>query len=445
MRHTIIACCLLALSSASPAAGDYDEFEYQFTLSLERSALEGVTLGDDPQGDRLVIEEYELELDLEYALGDDAYLFFVGTLVDDSETLETAGNEEESRGLEVSQIGFGYLFGETVASELSVGRMEFLSASEWWVWWDEELDAVRLQSSYASFSAMLALSSAQAPELTSDDFIDPEEEDLRRALASLAWHIDDEQALILYYLDQVDESSSYRIGEVEDIERVDEQDADLAWIGVSYLGEFDLAAAGVVALELHAARVEGDETLYGFEESGDSAELEEIEQRDVEGSAQGILLRWSPAQLPDWTLVVGNARGSGDSNPDDGRDRSFRGSGLQGDNESFGELYQPGLSNLEVDILGIAWEFSDGVELALIAYDYRQRELAEEMRDVSIDLETTGLSRDLGQEFDLVLTVEARAGMELVLTMAEFDAGRAYGDYSNETSTFIKVELDYEF
>ena len=55
MRHTIIACCLLALSSASPAAGDYDEFEYQFTLSLERSALEGVTLGDDPQGDRLVI------------------------------------------------------------------------------------------------------------------------------------------------------------------------------------------------------------------------------------------------------------------------------------------------------------------------------------------------------------------------------------------------------
>ena len=104
MRHTIIACCLLALSSASPAAGDYDEFEYQFTLSLERSALEGVTLGDDPQGDRLVIEEYELELDLEYALGDDAYLFFVGTLVDDSETLETAGNEEESRGLEVSQL-----------------------------------------------------------------------------------------------------------------------------------------------------------------------------------------------------------------------------------------------------------------------------------------------------------------------------------------------------
>ena len=133
------------------------------------------------------------------------------------------------------------------------------------------------------------------------------------------------------------------------------------------------------------------------------------------------------------------------TDPEDGRDRSFRQNGLQGDSESFGELYQPELSNLSVDIVGIAWELSNGVELALIRYDYEQRELAEEMRDVSIEVDTTGESRDLGSEIDLVLTVDARAGLELILTLAEFDPGRAYGEYSGETSNLIKFELDFEF
>ena len=146
MRSTILACCLLGLSGALPAIGDYDDLEYKFTLSLERSALDGVTLGDEREEDRLVIEEYELELDLEYALGESAYLFFVGTLTDDSETVETAGISEDETGLEINELGFGYLFGDSIVSELTVGRMEFVSASEWWVWWDEELDAVRLQS-----------------------------------------------------------------------------------------------------------------------------------------------------------------------------------------------------------------------------------------------------------------------------------------------------------
>ena len=67
------------------------------------------------------------------------------------------------------------------------------------------------------------------------------------------------------------------------------------------------------------------------------------------------------------------------------------------------------------------------------------------MRDVTIELDPTGESRDLGRETDLILTVDARDGMELILTLAEFDPGKAYGEFSNETSNFIKFELDYEF
>ena len=197
---------------------------------------------------------------------------------------------------------------------------------------------------------------------------------------------------------------------------------------------------------MHAAWVEGDETIYEFEQSGPGREeVEEISRHDVEGNAQGALLRWTPAQFDEWTLILGNARGSGDSNPDNRLDKSFRQTGLQGDSESFGELYQPELSNLNIDIVGVAWEFSEGIELALIGYSYRQRELAEEMRDVTIELDTTGESRDLGREIDLVLTVDARDGMELIIILAEFDPGRAYGKFANETSSFAKFELDYEF
>ena len=445
MRPFVVACWLLFLPALAAAADEYSALDYQFTLSLERSALDGLTFGDEPEEDRLVIEEYELELALEYEVSDDFYLFFVGTLLNDSETLETAGIEEEDSGLEISQLGFGYLFGETVVSELNLGRIEFVSASEWWVWWDEELDAVRLHSSYANFDSLLALAEPQAPELTNEDDIDPEEDGIRRAFLTLAWSLTAEQSIIFYYLDQEDRSGGFRVGDIEDVDRIDEEDADLTWIGVSYLAELDLGAGGELAVELHAARVDGDETLYEFDESGRRAEVEEIERRDVDGSAEGLLLNWTPAQFDEWTLILGHARGSGDSNPDDGRDKSFRQTGLQGDSESLGELYQPELSNLSIDMIGVAWEFSDGVELALIRYDYEQRELAEEMRDVSIELDTTGESRDLGREVDLVLTVDARPGMELILTLAEFDPGRAYGEFSNETSTFVKFELDYEF
>jgi len=309
MRRSLFTCCILGLSSLVSAADDFGNFDYRITLNLERSALDGLTFGDEQPEDRLEIEEYELELALEYEVSSELYLFFVGTLVDDSETLQTSGIQEEDRGLEINQLGAGYLFGDTVASDLNVGRLEFQSASEWWVWWDEELDGVRLQSSFGEFSTMLALTEPQAPALTNQDDIDAEEEGLRRAMLTLAWYLNDEQSLIFYYLDQQDRSDDFRVGQVEKTDRVDEEDADLTWLGISYLAEFDLGEAGELGLELHAARVEGDETVHEFDEAGGKAEVEEILRRDVEGSAEGVLLNWTPARFDEWTLILGRAQG----------------------------------------------------------------------------------------------------------------------------------------
>jgi len=446
MRKLLPAWYLLCAYGAAASAGEIGAFDYDFTLNLERSALDGLSLGDDQAADRLVEEDYEFEFALEYQVNESLYLFFTGALTDESETVKTANLTADKSGLERREMGLGYYFGERLPSELDLGRMEFKSASEWWIWWDEELDAVRLQSSYRNFDAMLALAEEQAPAHSDDDFIDPEFDGVRRTMLSLAWAITADQSVILHYLDQRDGSESFDLGEFEDFERIDEEDADLSWTGIDYLADFDLRTAGELQVELHAARVSGDETVYEFGDPAmGQAEVEEKLQRRVGGSAYGWRVGWTPAQLDELTLILGQARGDGDPDPGDGRNESFRQTGLQGDSESFGELYQPELSNLDLELIGIEWRVSPGVMLALLNYRYRQLELADEMRDVSIELDPGGASRELGRETDLVVKIDGRDGLELIITLAEFRPGSAYGGFADETSNFIKLELDYEF
>ena len=447
MRNLFVVILAFDLFYLAPVAAENGSpLDYSFQISLERSALEGLSLGSDPAEDRLLEEDYEFEFSLEYQLTENSYLFFTGALIDETETVETSGMEENVSGLERKQMGLGYFFGETIKSEFKIGRMEFVSVSEWWLWWDEELDAVSLDSTYGDLEATLVLAEEQARESTGVDFIDPEFEDVRRILLSLAWEFNPGHSLILYYLDQTDNSQSFNVGEFEDYDKIDEEDADLEWTGISYLGEFEIESVGEFEIELHAAQVSGDETVYEFDDPvAGSSEVVEREQYRVDGSAQSYLISWTPAALNDWSFILGNARGSGNSNPDNNRNDSFRQSGLQGDSESFGEFYQPELSNLVVDLVGIEWEVSEGVEIALLRYDYEQDELADEMRDVSLAIDPSGNSRDLGRETDLVVTIEARDGLEIILTAAEFDPGSAYDGVSGETGNFISFELAYEF
>jgi len=464
MRNLLIVTFVAGLSCfAQSGAADNPIFEYEFALSLERNVLDNVGLGNDPTladpgedpvGDRVIEEDYEFEFALEYQVNDNLYFFFSGSLIDETETLEfnnsvnTRDSSEEVSGLERKEIGAGIYFGEEIDSELKIGRMEFASTSEWWLWWDEELDAISLESSYGNFEALLGIAEEQARETTDADFIDPEIDGIKRILASLSWEFAADQSLNFYYLDQADNSSSFTVGEFEDFDRIDEEDADLSWTGVSYLGGFDVDKVGEIEVELHLARVSGHETVYEFDDPDpvtDQSEIVEKERNRVTGSAHSYLVSWTPAALDDWSFIIGGARGEGDSNPGDNRDESFRQSGLQGDSESFGELYQPEVSNMAVRVLGVEWEVYEGIEIALLSYDYEQDEAADEIRDVSIEIDPSGLSRDLGKELDLVVTFEAYDGLELILVAAEFEAGKAYGIYEGETSTYVSFELAYEF
>jgi len=447
MRNFFAIILIGSLPGILPAMADENSaLDYLFTINLDISEIDNLSLGDDPLVDKLTEEEYELELALEYTVNDNLYLFLVAGLVDETATVTPVNEIDEVKGIERKQMGLGVYFGEEINSEFILGRREFVSASEWWIWWDEELDAISLDSAYGNFETLIGVAEEQWKTSTDDDFVDPEIDGVRRIITSLGWKFATEQSLNFYYLDQDDNSDSHNVGDFEDFDELDEADGDLSWSGVSYLGEFDFGKVGEIEVELHYSKVSGDEIFYEFDDpAGGQAEVIEKGSRRVSAEADSYLLSWTPAQLEDWSFIVGRARGDGDSNPDDNRDESYRQNGLQGDSDVFGALYQPEISNMVVQAFGIEWEAYEGVEIALMYYDYEQDERSDEIGDVTIEVDPTGLSSDLGNEIDLIVNLEVYDNLELVLIVGQFEAGKAYGVYDGETSNFVSFELNYEF
>ena len=445
MRRFVIALGLICGPGWVVASGHDDGFSYTLELASEYSEIDGLSLGDDPDRDRLVEQDYEVAFSLEYQASDRLYYYFGGAFVDESEAEKPRGERESLNGFERGEIGVGYGFGDEIESELRAGRREFVSTSNWWYWWDEELDSISLESRFGKFEFLVALAEEQAREVSGMDRIDPELKDLRRVLARFDWEIAGGQLLQIYYLDQRDDSASYRDGQLVREDRIDEEDADLTWTGISYLGWFEDDRLGEIEIEFAWARVDGSETVFDLDDpAGGFAEVDETTRQDVSGDAFGFRAGWSPAAFDDVSFIVGHARASGDKTEDDGKNESFRQTGLQGEAEVFGKLYQPELSNLVVDTIGIEFGLADNVDVGLFRHDFRQDRVAEDMRDVAIDVDTIGSGRALGSEIDLIFTFEVY-DVEIDLTAARFEAGSAYGSLRGETSHYWQLELSYVF
>lgn len=443
LPYTIFTC-LFHLSSATAENGGqlYSDIE----IGIEFNVLDGLSLGADNLNNKLVEQDREIEFDLEYRHDDQVSLFFTGALMDESEIIKSADIKTNHSGLEFRELGIAYLFGDVIDSELKLGRVEYESISRWWSWWDDELDIISLQMWYEDLEAFVAIAEQQAVESTDEDFIDPEMDKIQRLVLSMSWEILDGQILNYYYLKQSDNSSTYHIGDTEEYSRIDEEDADLTWQGVSYVADIELQSIGEIDLELHYSEIQGRSTLYEFEElSADVVEVSEQMQEDVDASASGYLLRWTPYAYDQLSFVIAGARGSGDANLDDRENRSYRQTGLQGDFESYGELFQPELSNLKVDMIGLQWRFAEDMSVDLMRFDYKQEVLSDEIRNASIEVEPSGNSRNLGTELDLILSVEHEETLELFFTYAKFKPGRAFADYPEKNLEYVGIDFVYKF
>ncbi len=294
---------------------------------------------------------------------------------------------------------------------LQVGRQRFKDFREWV--FDETLDAVRLFYENNRLELQFSYSS---------NILDPEDAEDRI------------KNLILYGVYDIwekDKAVAYLINRRGDHSENDPTGLNLSFIGVSWKGK----SIKRQKYWLEAAIVRGDEA--GKNVSGFAFDV---------GWTSRFKHRFKPA------VTIGYAFGSGDSNPDDNRDRSFRQTGLQDNSsklrgvikvEQYGELFEPELSNLVVGTLAFGIRPLKKASIDLIYHHFQQvwalQERENELRDVGIKPDPNGESRDLGDEIDLVFGWKVTTDLKVEALAAFFLPGSAFPGADNAFLAKIKI------
>ncbi len=296
---------------------------------------------------------------------------------------------------------------------LQLGRQRFNDFREWI--YDENLDAVRLFYEKDRLEFQFSYST---------NLFDPD--DSKEEIKNL----------VLYGIYQAwkeDKAAFYlmnRRGDDPDLHPVSSR-ISLTFIGVSWKGKsiknqrYWLDAATVSGHEA-GKKVRG----YGF---------------DV-GWISRFKYHFNPA------VTIGYAFGSGDSNPDDNRDKSFRQSGLQDNSakhrgliriEQYGEVFEPELSNLMIGTFGFGFRPTKNGSLDIVYHHFQQVRTENRLRNVRIKPDPNGESRDLGNEVDLILGWAVRKGLNIQAIWGVFFPGAAFPGTDN---VFLgKIEIQFLF
>jgi hypothetical protein len=161
----------------------------------------------------------------------------------------------------------------------------------------------------------------------------------------------------------------------------------------------------------------------------------------VEGRAAGTLKYWGnaavrrghagPIKLTGWAvdgavayrfpalgapvIAAGYAAASGDQSRSDGVDSNFRQTGLQDNTARFhglkrlayyGELFDPELSNIEIVTAGSGMKPFAAASIDVVYHRYRQRQVRRSFASNALEAAGTGKSAHIGDEIDLVISVQ---------------------------------------
>ncbi len=405
--------------------------EYEIELDYRRRRL----LGDVADSPHRFLLQQGFELEAFYSFGLPLSLFAQGTLRMEEDLLSNTFEAVSDYFVERGEM---WLYSEDIAGSpvnLDLGRLHFEDERRWW--WDDELDAVRVAYETESYEIVLALARELAPERSDLGDVDPEQERVLRLIGEASWDWGANHAVELFLLHQDDHSPTERPGRIVRVEREDDSDARLTWLGARALGVFDLRSRGILGYWLDAAWVRGRERHLEFEElSPRRSQVEALASRDVRGWGFDAGISWLPPLRWEPRVFTGYAWGSGDATPERGTDRSFRQTGIHANEAGFGGverfphygvLLDPELSNLGILTLGAGLSLLRSSSLDLVFHHYRLVEPAASLRDAALEAELTGEHRDLGQAFDLVLALEEWERLEFEVIGSAFRAGRAFG------------------
>ncbi len=153
-------------------------------------------------------------------------------------------------------------------------------------------------------------------------------------------------------------------------------------------------------------------------------------------------------------LTFGFAYGSGDSFANEGSDRNFRQTGFQSNSGKFGGvvnfdyygvLFDPELSNLHIYTVGFGFRPLPRTSVDFVYHQYKQNRRSDELRDIDVRGDLTGINKDLGKEFDLIVGVRAIENMRFRLRTGYFLPGKAFVKDENDPAFEARLDVQFSF
>ena len=452
---------------------DYLDFDNKdLDLDGDLTEIEDLARGLTPRDDQWRINQ-GLQTDLFYAYSNQAsvYLemkFFWRNLVA-ADNVQTNDNWLVERG--EMWLYLGNLFDSPFG--LQVGRQRYFDAREWW--WDEDMDSVRLRFDLETVHAEIAVAHELFPVVLNGDGIEPEHDDVVHILGSASWAWAERQEVGLFALHSEDYSSRQPLDtqcaagselpptltpeeitffQSGCVDYEDESDADMTWLGVSAEGRWKIPAKGRIDYWFEAAGVFGTETYTDYTGETDSRRVAEVDTHSVSGFGFDIGGTWILPVSGQPSVSAGYAYGSGDKGMTAFHDTGFRQTGFQDNSDRFrgvasfryyGELLDPELSNLHIVTTGFGFRFLKKSSIDFLYHWYQQAEAAPFMRDIDFKRDPSGLSRDIGQEWDMILGIEDWNPFEFKIVGSIFRPGKAFAPEEGDLSFLVAFRFRFNF
>ena len=396
-------------------------------------------LDTDAQRTRL---EQALELEFRYPISESVLVFVQGQVGYENQVAPRSDEgtlwlvERKEHWIYFANVG-GSGFG------FQIGRQLFFEDREWW--WDAELDAARVRYDRRAFHAEAAIAKEIAPTELRGGVIDVENRGVVRVLGQVSYLWSRALRTDAFFLRASDGSDTPVIGALVDETDEDPIDARLTWLGVRFSGRADTGRDAGFQYGLDIGRVTGDETVTTVADGPDDGmrRATGVLDRKVDGWAVDGRLSFTTPFPASPTLTAGYAYGS----------PGFRQTRLHNNNAKFrgvdrfryyGELARPELSNLHLLTLAAGVNVLRSSSIELLYHQSRQATPQREFFGV-IDAPTTGLSGDLGTEWDLALGIEEWEHIEVEIIAGRFVAGPAYGPEAGRTAHTLIFKLDLNF
>jgi alginate production protein len=325
---------------------------------------------------------------------------------------------------------------------LQVGRIAMIDRRSWW--WDDDLDAVRVQYAGDRFLLDAAVARELGPNSSAQSSLPGDARGITRGMVQASWLPVQRHRLDAFFYDERDRSGTPAGTSVVDNEdRTDPVDRNARWIGARAIGEWRWDPLVRLAYWVDTAVLRGREhtTSYDEDDSG----------RFTAGATRSARLRGKAYDLgmtlsaPEWPLrpfvTVAKARG----------DAGFRQTGLQENKarrggvkrwQSYGELLRPELSNLNVDTFGAGVRFLARSSFEVHTHRYRQLRASSTLHGSRLSSDPQGTSPDIGRGVDVMLALREWRHIDVFVVVSRFLPGAAFD--AGERSRARSIELGFQ-